>query len=57
LLPFLDEESSFKDPGRILPCLLTKILISIITTQVLFHPGLATVSYGRWGKMARRREQ
>jgi hypothetical protein len=25
LLPLLDGESSFKDPGRIPPCLLTKI--------------------------------
>jgi hypothetical protein len=25
-------------------------------TQVLLHPGLATISSGRWGKMARRRE-
>jgi hypothetical protein len=45
LLPFLDGESSFKDPRSIPP----------IVTQVVLKPGLSTVSSGRWGKMVRRR--
>jgi hypothetical protein len=31
-------------------CLLIKILILMKETQVLLHPDLATVSFGRWGK-------
>jgi hypothetical protein len=45
--PFLDGKSNIKDPQRISPCLLTKILILMKAAQVLLHAGLATVSSGR----------
>jgi hypothetical protein len=51
LFPFLDGKSSLKGPGKIPPCLLTKILILTKAIQILLHPTLATVSSGdeeRW---------
>jgi hypothetical protein len=53
LLPFLDGESSFKDPQRIPACLLTKILILTRVTQVLLHPGQLQYPLGdreKWPK-------
>jgi hypothetical protein len=43
-------------PEGFSPCLLIRILISTKATQILLHPDLPTISSGRWGKMARRRE-
>jgi hypothetical protein len=40
LFPFLDGQSSIKDPGRISPCLLTKILILTKATQSFTAPRL-----------------